>query len=62
MKAKMKVKGPLELEFETTGTKINIENWLDRAYTFLQTIPTDNVYLKLELKELQNNPKEEEIQ
>jgi hypothetical protein len=58
MKAKVKVKSPLELEFETTGTKINIENWLVRAYTFLQTIPTDNVSLKLELKELQNNPKE----
>jgi hypothetical protein len=53
MKAKMKVKSPMELEFEITGTQADAEEWLNKAIVFLATIPTDRVNLKVTLAEVQ---------
>jgi len=52
MKAKMKVKGPLELEFEINGSKAEACKWLEKTRDFLTEIPTDKVSLKVELKEV----------
>lgn len=51
MKAKMKAKEPLELEFEITGTQADAEEWLNKAINFLEVIKSNRVSLEVKLKE-----------
>ena len=53
MKAKYKGKGPLELEFEITGSKTEALKWLDKALDFVGIIPYGSkISLKAEIKEI----------